>query len=252
MAERPTAVPLEVADLLASVAVVSQNLLSQPDVERTVQQALTLAIARPGGDETWASICLVDTHARVVTTACSDERAGRSDQMQHDTNEGPCLEAVARPDLVDVYVEDVGNDSRYRIWGPQAHADVGVGSALAIRLAAGEVTLGALNLSSPYPDGFDERTRSEGRAFAAQLAAAVHARRLEQHLRAGMETRTVIGQAIGILMERHTIDAGRAFSVLTRTSQETNVKLAELARQLADTGRLPGFPARRQAARSQE
>ena len=43
----------------------------------------------------------------------------------------------------------------------------------------------------------------------------------------------MIGQAKGILMDRRGMTADEAFDVLRRTSQDLNVKLAELAHTLA-------------------
>ncbi len=50
----------------------------------------------------------------------------------------------------------------------------------------------------------------------------------------------MIGQAKGVLMERHSMTADAAFGVLSRASQAENMKLAEVARYLAETGALPG------------
>jgi AmiR/NasT family two-component response regulator len=50
----------------------------------------------------------------------------------------------------------------------------------------------------------------------------------------------VIGQAKGILMERHRMSTGHAFAVLSGASQRLNLKLREVAEQLAATGELPG------------
>ena len=54
-----------------------------------------------------------------------------------------------------------------------------------------------------------------------------------------MVTRTVIGQAEGILMERLKINADQAFGALSRLSQHGNVKLREVARRLVETGKIP-------------
>ena len=51
--------------------------------------------------------------------------------------------------------------------------------------------------------------------------------------------RTVIGQATGILMERFDLPPDRAFSVLSRMSQQQNVKLRELAEQIVTTRTVP-------------
>jgi AmiR/NasT family two-component response regulator len=59
-----------------------------------------------------------------------------------------------------------------------------------------------------------------------------------------MATRTLIGQAQGILMERLKMTPDRAFAVLSRLSQERNEKLRNVARQLVETGELPRWQQR--------
>jgi AmiR/NasT family two-component response regulator len=60
-----------------------------------------------------------------------------------------------------------------------------------------------------------------------------------EQLRAGLESRTVIGQAQGILMERERITAEAAFAILRTASQNTNVKLRDIAVRVVDTGEDP-------------
>ncbi len=50
-------------------------------------------------------------------------------------------------------------------------------------------------------------------------------------------SRTVVGRAQGILMERHHLTAEQAFTRLRITSQHLNRKLREVAEELVDTGR---------------
>jgi AmiR/NasT family two-component response regulator len=44
----------------------------------------------------------------------------------------------------------------------------------------------------------------------------------------------VIGQAVGILMERYRLDPHRAFAFLVRTSQVGNLKLHDVAKGIVD------------------
>jgi AmiR/NasT family two-component response regulator len=76
-------------------------------------------------------------------------------------------------------------------------------------------------------------------ALAAHAAIALHSAQTEAHLRSGMVTRTVIGQAEGILMERLNITAGQAFAVLTRQCQQRNLNVRDVARHLVETGEIP-------------
>ena len=70
----------------------------------------------------------------------------------------------------------------------------------------------------------------EEAARASELAVEV------EHLRKALLSRDVIGQAKGILMERFKITADEAFHLLVQASQHHNIRVAELASQLADTG----------------
>ncbi|MGY4769802.1 ANTAR domain-containing protein (plasmid) [Kribbella sp. CWNU-51] len=49
----------------------------------------------------------------------------------------------------------------------------------------------------------------------------------------------LVGQAIGILRERFSIDGSHAFDILKRYSQDSNTKLRDVAQHLLDTGQLP-------------
>jgi AmiR/NasT family two-component response regulator len=62
----------------------------------------------------------------------------------------------------------------------------------------------------------------------------------EENLRSALVTRTLIGQAQGILMERLKITPDQAFGLLSRLSQQSNIKLREVARLLVQTGEVPG------------
>ena len=57
--------------------------------------------------------------------------------------------------------------------------------------------------------------------------------------RAAMASRAVIEQAKGILMERHKVTEDQAFAELSRASQNTNIKLRDVADELVRTGAIP-------------
>jgi AmiR/NasT family two-component response regulator len=58
-----------------------------------------------------------------------------------------------------------------------------------------------------------------------------------------LDTRDVIGQAKGILMERFGVEGDQAFQMLVRTSQDTNTKLAAVARWLTTSAGRQQTPA---------
>lgn len=63
--------------------------------------------------------------------------------------------------------------------------------------------------------------------------------RLIGHLRLGMEHRTVIGQAVGVVMERFGIGTDEAFAFLVRCSNSSQSKVHDVAAQIVETGEIP-------------
>ena len=118
--------------------------------------------------------------------------------------------------------------------------EMGIRSSLSYRLFTTGRELGALNLFSRQVNAFRSDDVLEGLAIAAHAAVALSgANRLDAMAR-GLATRTVIGQATGILMERFNLDPDRAFDVLRRVSIQSNTKLIQIAEELVSTGKTPG------------
>ena len=63
-----------------------------------------------------------------------------------------------------------------------------------------------------------------------------------QHLETALETRDVIRMAKGIIMVNERITPDAAFEVLRPASQARNVKLRDLAGEVAETGLTPAVP----------
>jgi AmiR/NasT family two-component response regulator len=59
------------------------------------------------------------------------------------------------------------------------------------------------------------------------------------NLQTALESRAVIDQAKGILMERHKLTADQAFQALVQASMHTNRKVRDIADHLVRTGELP-------------
>jgi len=66
------------------------------------------------------------------------------------------------------------------------------------------------------------------------LAALEEARREILTLKAGLDRRTLIGQAVGITMAQAGVTADAAFARLVDLSQDTNVKARDLAQRIVD------------------
>jgi AmiR/NasT family two-component response regulator len=97
-----------------------------------------------------------------------------------------------------------------------------------------EGTIGGLNLYSTTSEEIDPEAESIAELFAAHAAIALGNACTQETLNDGLQTRKVIGQAIGILMERYEMTEDRAFAFLVRASSTSNIKLREVAQGLVD------------------
>jgi AmiR/NasT family two-component response regulator len=75
--------------------------------------------------------------------------------------------------------------------------------------------------------------------FASRAAIAVAHADQVHNLRRAIGSRQVIGQAVGILMERHRLSADDAFERLVIVSQRAHVKLRDVAARMTETGEDP-------------
>lgn len=213
---------------------IARLLQAQEDTRSTLDQIMALAPQAVACD--YAGITLLHGRRDVETAAASDELVRKADALQYDLGEGPCLQAIWSHDTF--VVEDVASDERWPHWGPMA-AEMGLHSILAIRLFTAGTTHGALNLYGATPRLFDADDVAVAHVFATHASVALAAARQQDNLRRAIDARHLIGQAQGILMERFDIDADRAFAVLRRYSQDSNVKLRTIAEQVVSGRQLP-------------
>ena len=175
----------------------------------------------------------------MTTPVATDPLVVELDNYQYEAREGPCLEAVKEAAPA-VYSADLAGDERWPTFAPRA-AGRGVGSILSHKIAANG-NVGALNMYSERAQAFTEADRDAARLFALFAAVMMgfsQERMQATQLRAALESRDVIGQAKGIIMERDKLTADQAFEKLRRASQQLNRKLRELAEDVAATGEEP-------------
>jgi transcriptional regulator with GAF, ATPase, and Fis domain len=224
--------PEELAGQLSSLArALHQEGDPQLMLHGIVQAAVQLI---PGCEQ--ASISAVAGRRHVTSRAPSGELARTVDALQEEVGQGPCLDAVFEDETV--RVPDMAGERRWPQFASRASA-AGVGSMLAFQLYVDGDSLGALNLYSRESGAFDSESEHVGLLFASHAALAYAAAQQHTALTRTVATRQVIGQAQGILMERHKVTADQAFALLVGASQHSNVKLRDLADRLVHSGVLP-------------
>jgi transcriptional regulator with GAF, ATPase, and Fis domain len=213
----------------------ARDLLAQPGVQQTLDRVVAHAVALVDGCES-AGILVVRS-GKVSTLAASDEVARKSDRLQAELGEGPCLNATIEEEQVFRIADMAAATDRWPRYAPAAR-ELGIGSAMGFWLFTEDENLGALNLYSSQPNAFGKRTEHVGWLLASHAAVAFASARNEAQLRDAIGTRQEIGEALGIIMERGKITEEQAFDLLREASQSRNVKLRELARQITETGQL--------------
>ena len=130
---------------------------------------------------------------------------------------------------------DLAEEHRWPAWAAVATL-LGFSSAAGI---PAEVSPGhriALNLYAAAPRAFDEVTMHRATLFAEEVARTIPAavRMIEADERASqleqaLVARSIIDQALGVLMSENRCTRETAFGILRRASQNRNVKLRDVA-----------------------
>jgi GAF domain-containing protein len=174
-----------------------------------------------------AGLTVILPGRRLVSAGSTSTPVRQADDAQHALAQGPCLDAGLRGHQL--VVDDLSAEVRWPEWSPEA-ARLGFRSVLSTGLhTADDRPLGALNLYRREPAGFGVQDQQTARLLAAHATAAIAAALRQQNLQVAVESRTVIGQAEGILMIRYGLNAEQAIAVLRRCSQQANIKLRDLA-----------------------
>jgi GAF domain-containing protein len=176
------------------------------------------------------------------TVAASGDLALDLDLEQYRLGTGPCLSAAttARPSEI----PDTRLDRQWPDFAVLA-ARAGCDTVLSHPLPAAEKVAGALNVYTRRLAPADQRTRDLLARLTAYAAVPVSNMYLygaaverADHLQRALDSRAVIDQAKGILMERFKLTPDAAFEALTRVSMETNTKVRDVASRFVATGEL--------------
>jgi transcriptional regulator with GAF, ATPase, and Fis domain len=226
-------------------AQLTELLLSTDSLDRFLSELVSYAQAQTDHS---CSITVRSGQRPPFTVAATDELTQRLDEQQYGDGRGPCLEALETG--VPVLVTDMAIETR---WAPYpAHAvALGARSSMSYPLVTGEQVIGALNMYAfkPLAPDVGVQARAGQLADRAAGALAVGLRLAEEHsenanLRIALTSRSVIDQAIGILVAQQQCSVEDAFALLRQASQGRNVKLRDVAAEVVASAqrRVPGQP----------
>jgi hypothetical protein len=218
------------SDFTRSMDEAARTLHQPRSVDDTLQTIVEVACnSVPGFDQ--VGIATLKRNGEVETRAFTGDLVLRLDEIQYRLREGPCSAALQGDDAVSV--SSLRDEQRWPEYVPQAQA-VGVRSQMALKLDLDQGTVGGINFYSTISDDVSPDAQALAGMFATHAAIELRHAHERDTLKEGLLTRKVIGQAIGILMERYEMNEDRAFAFLVRASSHANIKLRAIAQELVD------------------
>jgi GAF domain-containing protein len=213
----------------------AEELQAAPTPAATADEIISYVLSEL--DANHAGITLIRSGRRLETVAGTDPLVERADRLQYELDEGPCRDSSWHSQTL--FARDLASDPRWPRWAPKVSA-LGVSSVLAAELTTVEDRrIGAINVYWTQPRELTADDAAYANLFARHAALALATAFNEAGLNVALDSRKLIGQAQGMLMERYDLDQARAFEVLRRYSQDHNMKLRQVAEHLITTRRLP-------------
>jgi transcriptional regulator with GAF, ATPase, and Fis domain len=215
----------DTASVFTSLAgIVAQGSTSK-EMYAAVCVAATLTV--PGCDH--ASL-MISRDGACRTAAVSDSVAHQIDKFELALGCGPCLDAIEEKTVQ--MALDLTNGGRWPALAARVVAETPVRGAMSIQLTVDRSNVGALNLFSDTANAFDTTSVERAAVLAAFATVAINAAAHGEDaaaLRRGLARNRDIGKAVGMLMLVNDISDDEAFSLLRQTSQDSNVKVADIA-----------------------
>jgi transcriptional regulator with GAF, ATPase, and Fis domain len=199
-----------------------------------------LSLKIVGGDH--ASVTTI-RDGRFTTVQATSDLPERADQIQYDTGQGPCLDAIREADTF--RIDDLSTDPRWPTFGRLTSSRLGMHSMLAHVLPVTDDAIGAINIYAARPHAFSAEHETLiailGSTATSTLRVVHHENKTEQ-LEAALRTSRRIGVALGILMATRSITLDQAWTELSKASQNSNLKVSVLANHVVEAGTMEALP----------
>jgi GAF domain-containing protein len=240
MAKDENGQPANAAEALERLGRLSLRELSMESLLQTVADMAKTVM--PGNPEASVTLVVKDTPSTVTYTG---QLALDLDETQYERGHGPCLHSARTGELTEI--ADTRTDPRWRDYTARAVEHGNLSSlSIPLNIDEDERVTGALNIYARRPDAFDDDSRATATKFgpyaavaAGNLYAYQSARDMADNLQTALESRAVIDQAKGVLIERYKLTPDQAFQLLAQASMNANHKVRDVADHLVHTGELP-------------
>jgi GAF domain-containing protein len=191
-----------------------------------------------------AGLMLVDGRGQLHATAASSANARLLELFELQSDAGPCVDAFKSGAPV-VNADLHGHREHWPRFAEAAEV-AGYVSVHALPLRLRTTVIGALNLFCSRPGPLSADDVRVGQALADVATIGILAQRniqqtdlLTTQLQSALSSRVIIEQAKGVLAERHKVNVDEAFAILRTHAREHNLRLSDLARDVAKSAMTP-------------
>lgn len=197
------------AGLARKFSQLARELQTDPDQQAVLQRIVNAAVS-----EIPAAVAAAVTlrgEGDVTSPASSNAVAAAVVAIQTRTGEGPWMDAFSEG--ATIRRDDLREDTRWPRFAAEA-VSCGVLSLLSLLsfpVFVGTGGMSALEVYSDTTGAFDSDAERIGVLLVSHAAIAVAASRTVANLHTAIDSRDVIGQAKGILLERYKLSSGQAF-----------------------------------------
>jgi transcriptional regulator with GAF, ATPase, and Fis domain len=221
--------------LRLAMAQLTKKFARPTDIDDTLKSVTASCVDLIDGVEC-ADVLLIAGADLFRSVAATSQLAVDIDDLQRRFREGPCVDAAVGNSII--LCNDLREETRWPRFAEAAVA-AGVHSLMSFQLFTHNALVGALNLFGLKPDAFTPEFEAVGAMLATHAATALIADDVRLQFQSALASRDTIGQAKGMIMERFNVDAIRAFELLTKLSQDSNTRVADIAVELVSRGAVP-------------
>lgn len=188
----------------------------------------------PGAEK--ASICRSSGQLSPSTVCATPAAVAAFDRVEAELRQGPTIDVLGGATAI--RVDDLATDARWPDLSQHA-ARLDVRSVLVCPLPVLRRGVGTISLYASRPAAFTHVSEIVLPVFASRASIALAYIDQVSNLHRAIGSRQEIGQAVGILMERHKLTPEQAFERLVEASQHSHIKLRNLAAHICQTGQEP-------------
>ena len=229
--------------LIATLVELADNLVDDFDVIEVLTMLCNRCVETIDVDA--AGVMLVSPAGELQYVASSSESMRILELYQIQAAEGPCVECFNSGEaIIDRLLIDA--KEQWPHFSPRA-LEQGFNSVYCLPMRLRGRTIGALNFFRADADPLDESdvVVAQGLSGVATIAILQHqtsldAKVLNSQLSKALDSRIIIEQAKGKIAEAGGLDMDQAFQRLRAHARVHNLRLADLARDIADGTVLPG------------